>query len=231
MSALGKLASNMDAVNNEKVIAKLITEKGKSYWDNNGAYTELFDKVWKENVPSQGGADNVHGELVRSFGRLNYDYGNNGNCNVLDVHNETCHNCDGSGWEQHECDTCGGDGWVYEEDETGEETQVDCNHCDNGYNELTCYECDGEGVTGVEILIDKFYQNCIDFIDDYIDRSIVAKLTDFLLDKNNGYGQYTFDDSEMKVYNDVADAIGYFISTHPNRKLQKHEIYSAIIKS
>ena len=100
-----------------------------------------------------------------------------------------------------------------------------------GYNEDTCNECDGEGMIDGETKIDSFYQNCIDFLDDFIDRSLTRKLTEFLLDKNNGYGNYSFDDSEMKVYNDIGDAVGYFISTHPNRKLQKHEIYSEIIKS
>ena len=33
---------------------KLTTESGKSYWDNNGAYQEQYDKLYESLVPSRG---------------------------------------------------------------------------------------------------------------------------------------------------------------------------------
>ena len=52
------------------------------YWNNEGEHTTLFDSIWFEHIPVQGESEDAHGELVRCFGRINYDMGNNGAGNI-----------------------------------------------------------------------------------------------------------------------------------------------------
>jgi hypothetical protein len=52
------------------------------YWSNEGKHSELFEKIWAKYVPVQGESENLYGELVRCFGRINYDMGNNGAGNI-----------------------------------------------------------------------------------------------------------------------------------------------------
>ena len=84
-----------------KTIEKRITKEGNSYWYENGAYQKEYASLWDELVPSQGEAKTVHGELLRSVSRLQYDYCNNGNCNIIETETYTeyyaCHSCDGEG--------------------------------------------------------------------------------------------------------------------------------------
>jgi hypothetical protein len=77
------------------------TPLGKSYWNENGAYQKEFDKLYEENVPSMGSANNLHGELIRACSRLVYEYCNNGNCNASTSHYETCPQCHGAGYEDY----------------------------------------------------------------------------------------------------------------------------------
>lgn len=60
-----------------------LTEEGKSYWENNGAYQKEYDELFKTLVPETGSAETIAGEMVRGVSRLYYDYFNNGNGNVV----------------------------------------------------------------------------------------------------------------------------------------------------
>jgi hypothetical protein len=55
------------------------------YWEDKGKHTALFDKIWKKLVPDQGECENEIAELVRCFGRINYEMGNNGCCNMFEM--------------------------------------------------------------------------------------------------------------------------------------------------
>jgi hypothetical protein len=46
----------------------------------------------------------------------------------------------------------------------------------------------------------------------------LCKVEDFITREDLGYGDYTFDDSEMKVYNNLVDAVMYQILTTKNEK-------------
>lgn len=150
---------------------KRITEFGKSYWNNNGAYQEEYDKLYEELVPSRGEADTIHGEMIRAVSRLFYDFCNNGNCNVIEVQEELC-------------DDCG-----------------------------TGYYVDGD------IVINDYYQQMIDFLQQHLtNKKPVEKLKEFLIREDLGYYGYTFGDDEMKVYNDLVDAVMYQTLTTENKK-------------
>ena len=170
---------------------KLITEKGKSYWNNNGAYQKEYEELYEKLVPSSGEADSIHGEMIRAVSRLFYDFCNNGNCNVIEIEQDTCQECGGCGYEDND-------------DEDGIED---------------CYWCDGQGTEEGDIVIDDYYQEMIDFLEDNMDNTkSLDVLIDFLEDKSYGYGKYTFNDKEMKIYNDLVDAVMYQILTTENEK-------------
>lgn len=42
---------------------------------------EIFSKLWDELVPQSGDAKTIQGEVIRAFGRLQYEWLNNGNGN------------------------------------------------------------------------------------------------------------------------------------------------------
>lgn len=183
-----------------ETIEKRITKEGNSYWGGNGAYQKECDSLWDELVPSQGEAKTVHGELIRSLGRLQHDYCNNGNCNIRKIETyteyDTCYTCNGRG----EVDYWEGDDDTYE----------------------TCDECCGSGEIGEEydgdVTIDEYYQNMIDFIHYNISDKVVADdLEIFLERKDIGYSTYTFNDDEMKIYNNLFDAVMYEILTTENK--------------
>jgi len=54
------------------------------YWIQKGKYTSLLNKAWKDFVPFEGEAKTEIGELVRAFGRINYELFNNGCCNMFE---------------------------------------------------------------------------------------------------------------------------------------------------
>jgi hypothetical protein len=54
------------------------------YWNNEGKHTELFETIWEKHVPTSGESDHPIGEVVRCFGRINYDMGNNGAGNIFE---------------------------------------------------------------------------------------------------------------------------------------------------
>lgn len=107
-----------------------ITELGKSYWDENGAYQKEYNSLYNKLVPSSGSSETLHGELIRAISRLFWDYCNNGNGNAAEAKYKemeyTCYDCDGSGEIEIDdegnvevCESCGGSG-VYTEEEIEE---------------------------------------------------------------------------------------------------------------
>ena len=191
------------------------TPKGKSYWNSNGAYQKEYDALYEKLVPAQGEANSVHGEMIRSISRLFYDFCNNGNGNAIDVPTswEECDSCDGTGYEEaEECHNCSGTG----SDDEGD----DCSYCEEGKLEpedcrYCCGNCGEEVYEDPEIT--SYYESMLDYLEQHMDdTSSLDTLREFMLDPNNGYNSYTYDDEEMKVYNDVCDEVVYQILTTSN---------------
>jgi hypothetical protein len=193
------------------IMEKRITEEGKSYWDGNGAYQTEYDKLYEELVPSSGEADTVHGEMIRAASRLFYDYCNNGNCNVREITTDYCDECGGSGYEEHEepC-WCGGD------------EEAECDECDGSgtYIETSdCQYCGGECYVPSGVEINGYYQDMIDFLAQHLnDRKVVENIERFIKQEDLGYGDYTFSDDEMKVYNNLVDAVMHQVLNEKNTK-------------
>lgn len=203
---------------------KRTTESGKSYWNDNGAYQEEYDVFYKELVPSRGEADTIHGEMIRATSRLLYDFCNNGNCNVRDFEQESCDNCGGCGYEEEDCSHCNGTGEVESFDDE-EETET-CYECD-GSGEYTydCGYCDGNCTVDGDVVITPYYQSMIDFLhENLVNKTVVDNLEEFLLRKDIGYSTYKFDDSEMKVYNDLMDEVMHQVMTTVNMKRIKKDL-------
>lgn len=169
------------------------------YWNDNGAYEKEYSEKYKELVPSSGQAKTVHGELIRSISRFYWDYANNGNGNLLDVEKETCHYCDGSGYEEVSA------GY----DDEGEEIieTEDCSYCG------------GDGELERDSVITDYYQTMFDFMEEFTyDRETQIKLEElrnFLLIGNGS--DPNFSDTEMNKYDAVVDGIMYEVLTTENR--------------
>lgn len=175
---------------------KRITELGKSYWNENGAYQKEYDELYTQLVPARDEAETVHGEMIRCVSRLFYDYCNNGNCNVLDggpeIRYETCDECGGSGYEDDEewiqCSYCYGDGEIEVEDDN-------------------------------ELYITEFYLDMFNFLrDNMTNPKTLTDLESFLL---NGDGSFNFNHTEMKKYNDLTDEVMYQVLTTENKLIEK----------
>jgi RecJ-like exonuclease len=198
---------------------KKTTPKGKSYWDETGAYQKEYDEKWAQLVPAQGECSTVHGEMVRAVSRLLYEFCNNGNCNAIDVETEweECEHCDGTGYQKEECQFCEGDGEL--EDEEGDMDM--CEDCDgNGEVDQDCEYCGGECGTETETNpeIVGYYKDLIDFLSNNMeDTSFVDKLIDFMKDPSRGYSEYKYDDYEMSIYNDLIDEVMHQILTTEDR--------------
>ena len=54
------------------------------YWNNKGKYTTEIDAAWEKYVPASGDASSLVGQVVRAFGRINYEIFNNGCGNMID---------------------------------------------------------------------------------------------------------------------------------------------------
>ncbi len=199
------------------------TPLGKSYWAGTGIYQKEKDALWEELVPSSGEAPTIHGEMIRSIGRLFYDYCNNGNCNAVDCHMEEvyedCMQCYGDGHE--ECYTCRGEGteWVGE-DEDGNDITEDCSDC-GGEGSVTCDDCEGDGTYYDEVEGDKFvtdyYADMLEFLSQQLpDSSCIDDVEAFMTDPSVGYSTYTFDDKEMDVYNHMCDVVIHHVLTTEN---------------
>ena len=178
-------------------IEKKETPLGKSYWGQNGVYQTYYDSLYDQLVPAKGYAPTIHGEMIRSVSRLFYDFCNNGNCNAVDTKTEECYQCGGCGYEEH-----------YDViDEDGEE---ECRTED-------CHWCDGSGEDEGESFVTEYYQEMLDFLNEFLnDNKCVGSLEDFMI-KGAGYSRYKFDDAEMDVYNKVVDAVMYQVLTTENK--------------
>jgi hypothetical protein len=194
-----------------------ITELGKSYWAHTGAYEEEYNKLYSELVPSSGEAETVHGEMLRAISRLGYDYGNNGNCNVLDVERDSCSTCDGSGWGQDECNSCQGHGT--EENEDGDE--LDCTDCGgSGEEDIDCGECGGDCETNGNITISDYYRNMVDFLRYHmVNKTPIIKLEEALLTDKLDYHSDGSDEN-FDFYNKVTDAVMHQILTTENKTIK-----------
>ena len=53
-------------------------------WDRNHPRQAEWDALWDKHVPDIGEADTPYGEAIRSLGRLQYEYYNNGFCNAIE---------------------------------------------------------------------------------------------------------------------------------------------------
>ena len=180
---------------------KKITEVGNSYWGGNGAYQDIFDTLYSELVPDKGKSKTIHGELIRCANRLTYDYNNNGNCNVIEVETE---------YEEFGCHECHGTGEVEGYDDEDEDEDV------------TCDECGGSGVYEEEFdgeqSINPFYQEMVDFLHENLNnKGVVVSLEDFLTSNDT---DYSFNDTEMKVYNNLMDEVMYQVLTTKNKDIK-----------
>lgn len=172
------------------------TPKGGNYWGETGIYWNEYSKLWDELVPQSGQAETIVGEMIRCISRLQYDYYNNGNCNVQEVNSyyeyETCGNCDGDGEVE--------DDW----DEDGNPIAEMCNEC-CGSGEIQ-EEYDGNPT------INDYYQDMIDFLHKHTeDKSKIDNLVEFLTDGSNSYSNYSFTDNEESVYVELMDEVMYSV--------------------
>jgi len=170
------------------------TDPKKDYWGS-GAYQQEYEALWEELVPPSDMAKTIHGELIRSCGRLLHDYMNNGNCNAVEQETEDCPECDGCGWEE-------------EYDDDGERIM-----------ETDCHWCGGECQVDAEKVIDQYYLDMLDFIEYHCDIECgeVDRLKDFMTSSEKGYSNYDFDETENPFYNDVIDMVVHFCLTSENK--------------
>ena len=175
------------------MIEKKATPLGQSYWYANGIYQEEYNTFHTKLIPDTGDAPTIHGEMMRCVSRLYYDFCNNGNCNAVDTKKEECHQCGGCGYEEVYDD-------YFEEDQTQD-----------------CHWCDGSGEDEGENFVTEYYQEMLDFLNEFInDKKCVSDLEHFMLN-GKGYSKYTFDAQEMDVYNKVVDAVMYQVLTTENK--------------
>lgn len=186
----------------ENNIEKRVTEIGKSYWNNNGAYQTELDELYKKLVPDMGEANTVHGEMIRAISRLFYEFGNNGNCNIIDIQKTT-------ETDSYTCNECNGDGEIQSNDKDDESET--CDNCSGSGQIEEDYEVDGD------IEISEYYQKMIDvLLDNLKNKKVISDLLEFLMDKSRGYSNYKFDNYEMTVYNNLCDEVMYQVLTTEN---------------
>ena len=53
--------------------------EGKGYWGGTGKYQHLYETYFELLVPQAGESTTEHGELLRNFTNVYYDFHNNGN--------------------------------------------------------------------------------------------------------------------------------------------------------
>jgi hypothetical protein len=158
-----------------------LTEAGKSYWGDNGAYSAEYNALYDELVPQSGSAATLKGELVRAISRLVYEHCNNGNGNARDVHYET---------EEESCWGCGGEGYFDEEQEE------------------ECYDCCGSGLIEEEeeeeAFVSEFYDKFLMLIEEHVPDT--DELTEAV---RNLICEHPDDFSEkgMATYNILADTV------------------------
>jgi hypothetical protein len=175
-----------------------LTTIGNSYWNKTGAYQSEYEYLYQLNVPNQGIAKTLNGELIRSISRLFYEYCNNGNCNACEekikyhTYDVTCSNCNGDGIiDEEECTNCGGSGLEEEEEEYIEDT-----------------------------LVTPHYQIFIDLIEKtvpYIESTINAVREIILI--AGSHGTTYFDDKLMVTYNELCDKVIFYVLTNEDKEI------------
>lgn len=170
-----------------------------SYWNENAVYNKEISYLWDKLVPSQGAAETMHGELIRCHSRLEYDYYNNGNCNVRDVKVID---------EYKDCGDCDGDGEI----DYGDGTIGVCTYCEGiGEEHYSSSE---------EVEINQFYDNMIHFLEFYGNAEIsklARELRSFLLRTDVGYCTYEYDGKESEIYTKLGDAVAWHVLTTKNK--------------
>lgn len=192
----------------------------------------------------------IHHNLLGRAGTLLHDYNNNGNGNILEMgEHEECYDCGGTGeydcysdceGGKQECYACDGTGEV--EDDEGEDEvcddcdgsgEQDCSSCDG---QTYCEQCGGDGdFWNEEIVrgIDNWYQtNVIDYLNAHGDSDIRSALYRLVEGLESGqlrttYGQEMYNDANHKLYNDLHDAIIYYVINTPNKPLPEGESQAA----
>ena len=192
----------------------------------------------------------IHHNLLGRAGTLLHDYNNNGNGNILEMgDDEECYECDGTGeydcWSdcddgKQECYTCDGTGEV--EDDEGEDEvcddcdgsgEQDCSSCDG---QTYCEQCGGDGdFWNEEIVrgINNWYQtNVIDYIYAHGNSDIRYALDRLVEGLESGqlrttYSQEMYNEANHKLYNDLHDAIVYYVINTPNKPLPEGESHDA----
>ena len=192
----------------------------------------------------------IHHNLLGRAGSLLHEYNNNGNGNLLEMgENEECYECGGTGEfdcysgcddGKQECYSCDGTGEV--EDDEGEDEvcddcdgsgEEDCNSCEG---QSWCNECGGSGEFWNEEIvsgIDYWYRtNVIDYISANGDSDIRYALDRLVDGLESGqlkttYGQEMYNDANQKLYNDLHDAIIYYVINTPNKPLPEGDTLDA----
>ena len=192
----------------------------------------------------------IHHNLLGRAGSLLHEYNNNGNGNLLEMgEHEECYECGGTGEYdcykdcddgKQECYACDGTGEV--EDDEGEDEvcddcdgsgEEDCNSCDG---QAWCNECGGDGEFWNEEIvsgINNWYQtNVIDYIYAHGDSDISDALDRLVDGLESGqlkttYGQEMYNDANHKLYNDLHDAIVYYVINTPNKPLPEGDTLDA----
>jgi hypothetical protein len=189
------------------------TKGNKSYWDENGVYQKEYDELYKLHVPSSGAAATVHGELIRGASRLFYEYCNNGNCNAVEVEQEDCDGCGGSGWEETTCHDCGGSGEYDYGD--GEETCEECGG--SGEVEEDCSWCYGDCTEDGDAFITEYYEKFIDLIDREVGGEATRDMVKWMTTRI--YNELTFKGEELTAYNKMVDMIVFHVLTTEDKEL------------
>jgi hypothetical protein len=106
-----------------------------------------------------------------------------------------------------------------------EDEEVDCSVCNgSGVDELVdCNNCCGECSVYSGVIINDGFEVYIDFIERNIpneDGEVVQAFRAFLLNDKKGYSNYTFDNSEMGIYNALGDAVMKAVATTENKDLE-----------
>lgn len=193
------------------------TKLGTSYWANDSVNSKMMKALEDKLVPNIGEADTFHGELIRCFGNLNHEFGNNGNGNLIDCRYEDCDTCGGSGYNQEECSSC--DGTAYELDEDENEIPCQAMDCEDGWISYDCSECGGECTVVSEYFISEMFEDYVEYLDhNLLNNEPVKKLREFLNDDSLSISSYSFDDEQMKIYNDVGDEVLRTILNTENHK-------------
>jgi hypothetical protein len=176
--------------NNNTMTQIKFTQVGKTYFEEEGAYQEEYNRLWNELVPSRGAAQTINGELIRTIGRLTHDFFNNGNCNVVEI-------------ERVDCDECGGNGWEIVDLLDGEQEEQDCEWCGG--------HCQVDG----EVVIRPHYKEMLDFLREFVEEEQeVKQLEKFILWAAPHEGDMLiYDEAKCHIYTELTDSIIYQVLT------------------